>query len=338
MTTASTKSVPAPVVCPPRERNTAIAALVLALFVALVLCIAAWLASARAGDAAGGGALVGQTPGSGGGPGTGVEGDGPGAGLSGTGRGRDGTGDAPPRGVPEGGAAETTTDAERIAAAAAPPVEPPKFGFTRPEAPPTPVETPQPAPAPSGVADGGGAPGHSGAGKGGTGTEFMGVRTAANRVVYVIDQSGSMAGLRFAHTTLELRRSIERLPTEGAFLVVFFNTSAIPMPPGRLVPATQRNKSDGVDWIRQQTVGGGTDPTQALEVALREPRPDAIFLMTDGEFSPGPVFAVINQLNADRKVSINTIGFHSRAAEAVLKQIAAENRGDYTYIPPPSTP
>ncbi len=314
------------------------AALFLALLAALVLCIAAWLASARAGLGEGGGTVAGQTPGRGGGDGTGVAGDGPGAGAEGEGRGRDGAGDGPPRGDPDGGDARARLATAEPDARSMPANEPPAFGFTRPDAPPEPVLPPQPAPPPSGVADSDGAPGRSGGGKGGTGTEFMGVRTAASRVVYVIDQSGSMAGLRFAHTTLELRRSIERLPADGAFLVVFFNTAAIPMPPGRLVPATPRNKSDGVDWIRQQTVGGGTDPTQALEVALREPRPDAIFLMTDGEFTADPVFEAINRLNADRKVSINTIGFHSRAAEAVLKRIAAENRGDYTYIPPPGTP
>ena len=71
-----------------------------------------------------------------------------------------------------------------------------------------------------------------------------------------------------------------------------------------------------------------------LEPALRM-KPGAIFLMTDGEFEEGPVFGVINALNSDRSVSINTIAFHSKGGEVALKRIAAENRGDYRYVPPP---
>ncbi|MBL9141447.1 MAG: VWA domain-containing protein [Phycisphaerae bacterium] len=309
-------------------------ALIAAFIIALALCLAAWLRMHGLDGA--GGTISGLTPGSGGGSGTGTSGDGPGAGASGEGRGRDGTGAGLPRGAPEGGAADRSPDTvtDVVAAAA---VEPPRIGFTVPDEPP-PVVKPPVTPPPSGTVDGDGSPGRSGSGGGGTGTEFMGVRTTATRIVYVIDQSGSMADTKFAHTKLELRRSIEKLPDRGAFWVIFFNSSATPMPPGALVTATKKNKADGIDWIRNQTVGGGTDPTQAMELALQEPRPDAIFLMTDGQFQPEPVFEVINRKNADRKVSISTICFHSRDAEEPLKRIAAENRGDYTYVPPPTKP
>ncbi len=330
MNTIRTSPLAHAVECPPRERNTAVTALIVAFIIALALCLAAWFRIAGEGDGAGGGAIAGLTPGSGGGLGTGTSGDGPGAGSHGEGRGRDGQGAGPPRGTPDGGAAETvaTPAAER---------EPPRIGFTVPDEPPPVVKPPVPAivATPSGTLDGDGSPGRSGKGNGGVGTEFMGVKTAATRVVYVIDQSGSMADTKFAHTKLELRRSIERLPDQGAFWVVFFNHGATPMPPGKLVVSNRKNKSEGIAWIRDQAPGGGTDPTEALALALQEPRPDAIFLMTDGQFQEGPVFEVINRLNADRKVSISTICFHSRSSEEPLKRIAAENRGDYTYVPEP---
>lgn len=334
MNAPNAPTMASPAACPARERNTAVVALILALLAALVLCLLAYLTVMRPGDGAGGGNLVGVTPGSGGGQGTGTEGDGPGAGREGDGRGRDGAGDGPPAGVPDGPGAERTPE---VLADGGPAADPPRFGFTQPDRPPEPVQPPA-TPAPSGVPDGDGREGRSGKGNSGTGTEFMGVRTEAKRVIYIIDQSGSMAGTRFAHTKVELRRSIEGMPASGAFLVIFFDTGALPMPPGKLVAATPRNKKDGIDWLREQTIGGGTDPTEALRIALQEPRPDAIFLMTDGQFAPEPVFAVINELNADRKVSINTICFHDRAAEPTLKQIAAENRGDYRYVPPPPEP
>ncbi len=342
-----------PAECPPRERNAAVIALIVAFIIALALCLAAWLRIAGEGNGIGGGNIVGLTPGSGGGSGTGTSGDGPGAGTHGEGRGRDGAGDGPPRGTPDGGEADRSPDtvnetasaaasaaANEALAAAAAQHEPPRIGFTLPDEPP-PVKKP-PVPVivatPSGTLDGDGPPGRSGKGNGGVGTEFMGVKTAATRVVYVIDQSGSMADAKFAHTKLELRRSIERLPDQGEFWVVFFNHGPTPMPPGKLVVSNRKNKSEGIAWIRDQAPGGGTDPTEALALALQEPRPDAIFLMTDGQFQEGPVFEVINRLNADRKVSISTICFHSRSSEEPLKRIAAENRGDYTYVPEPGAP
>jgi hypothetical protein len=37
-------------------------------------------------------------------------------------------------------------------------------------------------------------------------------------------------------------------------------------------------------------------------------------------------------------VSINTIAFHERAAEEILKRIAAKHRGDYRFVKDPRQP
>lgn len=167
----------------------------------------------------------------------------------------------------------------------------------------------------------------------------MGVPTEATRVVFVIDRSGSMHGDRLAHTQLELRRAIQKLPDDGAFSIIFFDTDAQTMPPGRMVRANSRNKRGGIDWMYAQHAGGGTDPLRAMEVALEVMRPEAIYLMTDGEFfNPMAVIDLIDRLNPERKVVIHTIAFHSRAAEPVLKTIAARNGGTYAYVPPVTSP
>lgn len=329
------------VMCQPRERTAAFMALAVAFLVATVVCWAAWTRMPGTGlGGIGDTRIAGNTPGSGGGNGTGTSGDGPGAGTHGDGRGRDGTGvgNPLPAGAPTGAGAETTPEDMSATQLVAAPVEPPRIGFTVPDED-APAVAPPVIATPSGVPDGNGSPGRSGKGNGGSGTgggtEFMGVRTKATRVIYIIDFSGSMAGDRLTHTKLELRRSIEKLPDDGQYSIIFFDDGAHPMPPGKMVPATRKNKSDGIDWMRAQDGGGGTNPTQALEIALKDPQPDAIFLMTDGVFPPDPVFEVIDRLNHDRKVVINTIAFHEKEAEAALKRIATENRGDYTYIPAP---
>ena len=166
----------------------------------------------------------------------------------------------------------------------------------------------------------------------------MGVKSAGKHVVYVIDYSGSMSGDRLAHTKLELKRSIERLPKDGSFLVIFFDNDFTVMPPGRMVPASARNRKEAIDWIDQQDVRGGTDPTRALAYALSL-RPETVFLMTDGAFADHvATYDAIEKGNADRHASINTIAFHERVAEPELKRIARENRGDYRYVPPPGMP
>lgn len=324
--------------CEPHERLTAVVGIAATFVSALVLCVAAWLAGADTvrpdGQIRGGGLGYGHgTGGAGGGTGTGTgtHGTGPGAGEKGTGAGSGGNdvmdatgGVGPGAGSPSVASGPPSN---------APPAEntPPKFGFTLPDEEPQPVAPPA-APPVVGSGDSHGVEGASGT-RGGT--EFMGVRTDSRRVVYVIDFSGSMAGQKLVHTKLELRRSIEKLPSNGAFLVVFFDDTALAMPPGSLVNATDANKKAAIEWLRAQERGGGTDPTEALRIALREPRPDTIYLMTDGEFNGAPVENVLSQYNGDHKVVIHTIGFYSQAAEPVLKRIAEDTGGTYTYIPPP---
>jgi Ca-activated chloride channel family protein len=215
-------------------------------------------------------------------------------------------------------------------------VEVPRFSFKLPDEP-APPKVVTPAPVAPGIPDGRPTRGASGK-AGGTGSEFMGVKSNARHVIYVIDFSGSMNGERFAHTRLELKRSIERLPEDGSFLVIFFDEGFMVMPPGRLVPATSRNKSLAKAWIDSMDTRGGTEPSQAIDFALAL-KPETIFMMTDGQFlSPEVVNRVIDAGNVGRRTSINTIAFHERAAEEELKKIARENRGDYRYVPPPGAP
>jgi hypothetical protein len=329
--------------CEPRERASAILAIIAAFLLALCVVLAA-VFSAGGGGLGGGGAGgtvagsgIGQGTGSGigagNGTGSGTEGEGPGSGDAGRGRAADGPDEAaPPPGDPYGGAEGVATESSGANEA----VEVPRFSFKLPDEPAPPKVVP-PAPVAPGVPDGRPTRGASGK-AGGTGSEFMGVKSAARHVIYVIDFSGSMNGDRFAHTRLELKRSIERLPEDGSFLVVFFDDGFVVMPPGKLVPATARNKSIAKSWIDSVDTRGGTDPSQALDFALKL-KPETIFMMTDGQFmSNDYVNQVIDQENVNRYTSINTIAFHERAAEAELKKIARENHGDYRYVPPPGAP
>jgi hypothetical protein len=327
--------------CEPRERASAIIAIIFAFMLALCIFVAAFLAHRGGGGSGlgGSGGLassgIGSGDGSGIGPGSGTgaadAGSGPGAGDAGSGRGDRGPDEPMP---PAGSDADVVAQADAPPAAApVPDIEPPEFGFTAPE-PPKPAPQPVPTVVATGTPIGRPTSGAAGAGGGG-GSEFMGIRSAGEHVVYVIDRSGSMSNDdRFIHACLELKRSIERLPASGSFSVIFFSAGPYALPPGALVKATKRSKEEAGKWIDSIIPMGNTDPTLALQQALAM-KPQAIYLMTDGAFDvPPAVFGVIDQYNADRSVSINTVAFYDRSSEFVLQKIAKENNGDYRFVGP----
>lgn len=166
----------------------------------------------------------------------------------------------------------------------------------------------------------------------GANVEFYGVQATGRRFVFVTDCSSSMEGEPLKRLKEQLRKSIGDLPVTAEFYIVFFNDRAIPMPSAACVRAAPRHVRMYLDWVDQVQSTGGTDPSQAMTVALAL-KPSVVFLLTDGMFQPAPTEAVIGSLNKDRKVQINTIAIGERGSEPVLRRIAKENRGTYTFVP-----
>ncbi|MEM1109639.1 MAG: VWA domain-containing protein [Planctomycetota bacterium] len=162
---------------------------------------------------------------------------------------------------------------------------------------------------------------------------FFGQTGRGSRFVYLIDRSGSMDGGRFNAARFELIKSIRSLREHESFYVIFYSSGATPMPGDKLVSATPKNQQEQIDWIRSISVGGSTNPTEALEIALNEIKPDTIWLLSDGQFNVS-VADTIRGLNPRARVQINTIAFHTQAGEAILKIIADENDGDYRFVAP----
>ena len=104
------------------------------------------------------------------------------------------------------------------------------------------------------------------------------------------------------------------------------------MPGGkRLVKADSKGKRAALTWINSVTADGGTDPTQALLIALSM-QPDAIWLLSDGQFAMSAA-DTIRKANPGKKTQIHTIAFHNSEGERVLKRIAYENRGKFRFVP-----
>lgn len=167
-------------------------------------------------------------------------------------------------------------------------------------------------------------------------SQFMGTGGNAYCVCYIIDRSGSMV-IAFDYVKKEMLRSIQELQAEQLFHVIFFNAGeAIEAPMGRMVHASDRNKIEAIKFVGGVVAAGRTDPRPAFRKAFAlKPRPNLIYFLTDGDFDPD-MMDDLRKWNSGHKTVINTIAFLERPAEALLKKIAQENGGTYTFVNPTS--
>jgi hypothetical protein len=181
----------------------------------------------------------------------------------------------------------------------------------------------------------GGGPESFGTGSGGRGNPFPPEWIEeARKIVYVVDRSGSMTD-SIEYVKAELKRSVGELDEEKEFHVIFYSSGpCVEMPMRRLVDVTERNKRFSYEFIDGVIAQGETDPSDALRRAFAV-RPEVIYLLTDGEFDRA-IVGLVRSLNTGGKVRVHTIGFlytqPGTSAEAVLKQIAAENGGNYKFV------
>ena len=178
---------------------------------------------------------------------------------------------------------------------------------------------------------------------------FFGAAATGNCFCYVIDGSGSMRGGPWQAAKFELLKSLGSLKPQQRFYIIFFNRklSAI-TDPGQNQPAshalyaTEENLKHARRWLDTLEIGIGAPPSKALELAISK-EPDAIYLLTDGVTKvdvpkvlreSNRVFDLIN--GEQVLVPIHAIAFYSLDGQALLKRVAAENRGQFIYVPDPS--
>jgi Mg-chelatase subunit ChlD len=163
-----------------------------------------------------------------------------------------------------------------------------------------------------------------------TTAEFMKIRSAKKKIVYIVDRSGSMTNA-MDYLKAELKRSIGKLQPDQQFHVIFFSSGpALEMPDKRLIPASDANKQKACTWIADIKAQGETDPEEAIKRAFSVGA-EVIYLVTDGEFDRSVVHT-IKTLNKVGKVTIHTITFVYKDGEKILKDIASQNGGKYRFV------
>ncbi|MFT5302513.1 MAG: hypothetical protein ACI87E_001866 [Mariniblastus sp.] len=194
-------------------------------------------------------------------------------------------------------------------------------------------------------ASGAGFDGDGMGGKRGPKANFFGVKSYGTKFVFVIDCSGSMTGPRWNRAAKELNQAVDKLEDGQEFLVLLYNSQTQVMLNANLrsavlLPASNGNKRQFRYWLDRQVTNGGTYPAKAMYVAL-ELKPDAIFLLSDGELQDATV-SLLKEWNAESPdgdnyeprsvIPINTISLGGQGqGQRVMRAIASQNNGVFEW-------
>ncbi len=182
------------------------------------------------------------------------------------------------------------------------------------------------------------------------GTGFFGIDATGNRIVYIIDMSPSMAYgyqvRRYDRAVNEVLASVSQLRPDQEFLVILFCFKMTVMDiegRGKYCLPTEKNKAKLASWLASVQLQPGTDPREAIVVALQK-NPSCCFLLSDGEFNGrrhrnNRVFdnrttavQLAKKFNQDY-CPIHTIGLEDRGNQGVMTAIAKNSGGKYKFVP-----
>lgn len=174
--------------------------------------------------------------------------------------------------------------------------------------------------------------------------EFYGVPIYANRVVFVIDRSGSMRSsvdgiTRLKEAVTELEKAVDALDRYAYFNIFAFNSDVLPFM-SELVQAEDVNKRAARNFSYRLTPLKKTASYDALYSGLRaDLNLEAMYFLSDGEPTMGRIVdmpTIVNSITAEnalQRTSIYTLGIDARAAhEEFLQDLAKRNYGKFVMI------
>lgn len=176
--------------------------------------------------------------------------------------------------------------------------------------------------------------------------EEIGTSPLNKDIIFVIDKSGSMEGLKLEQVKTAFSGIIRDLSEGDRFNIVFFDTGLNPFSSEILI-ANSENKGKAIAAVTNVTAGGSTNINAALTTALgmfysgSENVPIIVFL-TDGMPTEGVTSTAVirdNVLQANRaNTSIFTIAFGEEQDYDFnfLQALSLENRGTAVYFEPTS--
>ncbi|PCJ60273.1 MAG: hypothetical protein COA79_08865 [Planctomycetota bacterium] len=191
------------------------------------------------------------------------------------------------------------------------------------------------------------------------GVTYYEIPINAKRIVFVVDQSGSMSignseNTRMDRAIEEIKAVVGKLPKGYLFEVVAFSTKASVWF-RKLAGVGSKTKIAFDKRMRGLKAGGGTNTFDAFKKAFETDRnTEAIFFMSDGNPSVGKIIsqtallAHIKKENRFRKIDINAIGLvfgdipekflkagyreNVPELEKFMKNVALQNNGKYKMM------
>ncbi|MDR2114857.1 MAG: VWA domain-containing protein [Planctomycetaceae bacterium] len=179
-----------------------------------------------------------------------------------------------------------------------------------------------------------------GNGKSGAKTlKVFGTEGTGNSFVFVFDRSDSMneraeRPIRAAKTVLI--QSIDSLENLHRFNIIFYNDKFSAWQQQRkMMEATDQNKENAKRFVEGITPFGGTRHLEPLLEAVKH-RPDVIFFLTDGDehdaLSAGDLDKIARDNSFRSQINVIQFGVGTNRESNFLQKLAANNRGQYSYV------
>lgn len=177
---------------------------------------------------------------------------------------------------------------------------------------------------------------------------FFGLRPVSDRVLFLIDRSGSMAmesgapHTRFDRAVDEVLGFLRTSGERTQFDIILFNEGSARWK-DRLLPATERNLEAASKWMRRLGPDGGTELTPAVQRAMRLDRQgvtdlrrleaDTVIVLCDGQVSRGFLSFLPDLLEANERA---WLVFHclqiGRGGDGVLESLAESTGGEFLNV------
>ncbi|HVE41550.1 MAG TPA: HEAT repeat domain-containing protein [Planctomycetota bacterium] len=169
-------------------------------------------------------------------------------------------------------------------------------------------------------------------------TTYHGVPVLSNRIVFLLDISGSMSETSGSETRIdqakkELQRVLSQLGSGAQVNLVFFDERLEPWKKG-LVPI-KANLKEAQAVVQKLAPRGQTNIFDPLEFAFAHKEADTIYLLSDGDptngrvIDPDDILREVRKMNRLRQIVIHTISF---GPSRFMRELAAENGGHYVEI------
>ncbi len=155
-------------------------------------------------------------------------------------------------------------------------------------------------------------------------------------IIFVIDNSGSMAGPSIRQARQALLRALDRLTIDDRFNIIRFDDTMEELFP-QTVTGDKENLNTAMRFVRNLTADGGTEMLAALKASLIDTSPNdtstlrQVVFLTDGAI--GNETQLFEEIVKNRGRSrIFTVGIGSAPNSFFMTRAAEYGRGTFTHI------